>query len=63
MKVYIDRGNRNIEITKESVQDILFELKINPTTVLVSVNNKLVDINYKVKQEDKVEILSVISGG
>ncbi|HLD11098.1 MAG TPA: MoaD/ThiS family protein [Candidatus Nanoarchaeia archaeon] len=63
MKVYIDRGCRNVEITKELVQDILFELNINPTTVLVSVNNELVDINYKVKQGDKVEILSVISGG
>lgn len=63
MKVYIDRGDRNVEITEDRISEILDELKINPTTVIISVNDELVDLNYKIKKGDKVKILSVVSGG
>ncbi len=63
MKVYIEKTNEHIDIKAKSVKELLDKLKINPTTVLVSRNNKLVSGDIKVNENDEVKIISVVSGG
>ena len=45
------------------VSDILQKLKINPVTVIVSRNGELILETEKLKDNDEIKILSVISGG
>ena len=66
VSAFIDRENRNtnIELDKNSiVADLLKKLNINPVTVIVSRNNELILEDEKLKDRDKIQILSVISGG
>jgi len=66
IKVFVDRENKNIEmeIGKNSiVKDLLDKLKINPVTVIVSRENELITEEERLKDKDKIRILSVISGG
>jgi sulfur carrier protein ThiS len=42
---------------------LLNKLKINPVTVIVSRNNELILGDEKLKNDDEIRILSVISGG
>lgn len=54
------------KIVNEKAKDVvglLNKLKINPTTVIVSVNGALVTEDFKLKDSDEVSILAVISGG
>ncbi|MBI2647525.1 MoaD/ThiS family protein [Candidatus Woesearchaeota archaeon] len=45
------------------VRDILKELSINPITVIVARNNELILEDEPLNDNDKIKILSVISGG
>ena len=66
VSVFIDRENKNKKLGLDSssiVADLLKELKINPVTVIVSRNNELVLEDEKLSNNDKIRILSVISGG
>lgn len=54
---------KEIETKAPTVSGILKELKINPETVLVSVNNEIVPDGSGIKENDVVEILKVVSGG
>jgi len=63
MKVYIERERKYKNVDGKTINDILSKLKLNPTTVLVAVNNELVTEDYKLKKTDKVKIISVMSGG
>ncbi len=62
MKVLIEKINKYREVKSNTIKNILKELNINPTTVIISVNNELV-LDKKVSKKDKVIIHSVISGG
>jgi len=42
---------------------LLDKLKINPVTVIVSRENELITEEERLKDKDKIRILSVISGG
>ena len=66
VKVFVDRNNLNKTIQLEGnsiVLDLLKKLKINPVTVIVSRNNELTLEDEKLKNNDEIKILSVISGG
>ena len=66
VNVFLDRNNLNkiLQLKYDSiVLDLLKELKINPVTVIVSRNNELILEDEKLKNNDELRILSVISGG
>lgn len=63
MDVFIERTRESKSISASSVSDLLSQLSINPETVLVTKNDELVTEEETLSSEDKVKILSVISGG
>ncbi len=63
MKVYVERSNKHVDAKGKTIDEILKQLKINPTTVLVSKNGKIVLSNEKVSSKDEIIIYSVVSGG
>ena len=63
MKVYVERAHKSVEAKGENVDEILKQLKLNPTTVLVSKNGKIVLGSEKVSTQDEIIIYSVVSGG
>ncbi|MEM4396574.1 MAG: MoaD/ThiS family protein [Candidatus Woesearchaeota archaeon] len=65
MEIYIERINKKVHknITKITVKDLLKELNINLEEVLVTKNDELVDEDEMLENNDKVKIISVISGG
>lgn len=65
MEIYIERINQKIykNITRVSVKELLKELNINLEEVLVTKNDELVDEDEILENNDKVKIISVISGG
>ena len=66
VRVFVDRENKNYEIelrNEASVADLLEKLKLNPVTVIVSRNKELILEEEKLKDNDEIKILSVISGG
>ena len=63
MKIYIEKTNESKDIKAKTVKELLEKLKINPTTVIVTRNNELITEEEKIKETDKIRILSVISGG
>ena len=66
VSVFIDRENKNSKLELEDnslVGDLLKKLKINPVTVIVSRDNELILEDEKLKNNDEIKILSIISGG
>lgn len=63
MKVYIEKTNETKEADASTVKELLENLKINPTTVIVTKNNELVTEEEEISKKDEIKILSVISGG
>ena len=66
IKVFYDKENKEktIELDKDSlIKDLLIKMKINPVTVIVSKNNNVIVEDKKLKDKDKIRLISVISGG
>lgn len=64
MKIYIESRDENVDINFEgTVLELLNFLEINFQSVVVVINNKIVDLNSKVVNKDKVFILDVVTGG
>ena len=68
MKINVFYDKENKEKTMElannsSVKDLLAKMKINPVTVIVSKNDNIIPEDEKLKDKDKVRLISVISGG
>lgn len=63
MKVFIEKENKYKTLKASTVKALLSKLNINQSTVLVVINNELVTEDAKLKQKDKVKLLSVVSGG
>lgn len=66
VNVFIDRENKNVKLNignYSTVADLLKLLKINPVTVIVARNDELLLEDKKLNNNDKIKILSVISGG
>ena len=64
--IFIDKENKNINVELNDnaiVLDLLKKLDINPVTVIVSRNSELILEDEKLNNNDKIKILSVISGG
>ena len=49
--------------TCPKISDMLKTLDINAETVIVKINNEVEPEDIKVKKEDKIEIIKIISGG
>ena len=65
ISVFYDKENKEktIEIGKNSsVKDLLANMKINPVTVIVSRDNNIITEDEKVNDNDKIRLISVISG-
>jgi len=55
---------KKLELKENStVKDLLIELNLNPTIVLVTRNNQLTPEIVRLKNKDKLKILEVVSGG
>ena len=63
MKAYYDKDKKTYDFESTTVKEMLQELKILRNSVIVAVNNEIVTDDYKIKEEDKIKILSVVSGG
>lgn len=62
-KVFIERENKTVNVKSLTVKEILEELNINKETVIIAKNNELITEDSKVSKNDKIKLLSVISGG
>ncbi len=62
-EVFIERENKNIDVDADNVKDLLEKLKINKEVVLVVKNGTLVTEDERIGKKDKIELISVISGG
>lgn len=64
MDVFIERTKTKLSLSYTgNVRGLLAHLKLNPETVLVVRDNELITEDEKVKKNDSINILSVISGG
>lgn len=63
MKVFIERTNEYKEGEGKTVKELLYNLKVNPTTIIVTKNNELVTEDAEINKNDEIRLLSVISGG
>jgi len=63
MKVFIEKENKQLELTAKTGTQLLNELGINPTTVLLVKNNEVTLPEENLSETDNIKILSVVSGG
>ncbi len=63
IRVTWQNSEKAVETKVRTVCDLLEEMKINPETVIVSVNGEIVPESEELKGRDAVEILKVVSGG
>ena len=58
-----EQHTQKIEFAGTSVKDLLVHLKLNPEAFLVVRNNQVITEEEILQDQDKIELLSVISGG
>ncbi|MBS3166263.1 MoaD/ThiS family protein [Candidatus Woesearchaeota archaeon] len=70
LNIFIERENKSKTITfsKSTVKDLLSQLKINTETVIVvrtneSGNKEVLTEDDQLNDQEKIQLLSVISGG
>jgi len=63
MKVYYDRDKKDYTVTAKNVKEMLKEMKLLKNAVIVVVNGTVVTEDYIFSKNDKVKVLSVVSGG
>jgi sulfur carrier protein ThiS len=63
IKVFDERAKKNIIIEAKSIKEISKKLNINLGEVIIVRNNELVTEDIKLKDQDEIKFLSVISGG
>ena len=63
INVFIQRRKENHELNVNSISEIFDELKINENEVIIVRNDELITKDAKLKENDIIELLSVISGG
>jgi thiamine biosynthesis protein ThiS len=65
LTVFIERENcrKKIKFSGKSVHEFLRQLKINSEVVIVTRNNQVLTEEEILNHKDKLEILSVVSGG
>jgi len=63
VKVFVERENKNKEISAKDGKELVSKLNINPETVLIVRNNEVLTEGVKLNEKDEIKLLSVISGG
>ena len=63
VNIFIERENIKKRLNAKSIEDIMKKFKINPEVVLIAKNNELVTKSAKIKENDDIKFISVISGG
>lgn len=63
IKAYNERENKLIEMEANNIKDIAEKMNISLKEVIVIKNNELVTEDSKIKDNDELKFLSVISGG
>ncbi len=63
INVYIEREDKDIMVEVNSIDELFKKLKINPGTVLIVRNNTLITNKTKLKNNNRIRLLSVVSGG
>ena len=66
MEIFIEKENKTIKKDisgKVLIKDILKEFKISSSSCIIVKNNKVVLDSSLIGQNDKIELLSVVSGG
>lgn len=58
-----DNCTETIAFSGKTVQEFLQQIKVNPETVIVVRNNEVITEQETLHDNDKIELLSVISGG
>ena len=63
--VHIERDNKTLSVnfSGKTVEDLCAHLKLNFETILIARNAEILTKDDKLNANDKIEILSVISGG
>jgi len=65
IKVFIQRQGKKVDvkINGNTAKEILDKLKINPSVVVITRDKEVITEDTKLKDNDFIELLSVISGG
>lgn len=64
MDVFLEADNKNKKLKfNGTVTELLKKLNVNSETVLVAKNDELVTEDEQLSNNDKIKLLSVISGG
>lgn len=64
MELYIQKNESRTKIRfTGTVNELLKQHRINPETVIVTRNGKLVTDDSRLGDKDEVEVLQVVSGG
>ena len=63
IEVFIERKNEKKKVNAKSIPEIMKKLSINPETIIIVKNNKLITEDEPLKENDRIKFLSVISGG
>ncbi len=63
MHVFIERTKEQKDVSAASVRELLTKLQIVPDEVLVMCNGRLATEDESLADDDKIKVLSVISGG
>ena len=66
VRVFFDRENKEktVEVGANMlVKDLLAKMNINPVTVIVSRGDSIITEDEGLKENDRIKLFSVISGG
>jgi len=65
VEVYNEREQttNRVEFAGNRVKEILQHLKLNPESFLVVRNNEVITEDETLQENDRIELLSVVSGG
>lgn len=64
MIIFIEKSNETFERDfAGTAEQLLDQLDINPVTVIVAADKKLIPIQTDISAAKKVEILTIVSGG
>jgi sulfur carrier protein len=66
IQIFLDRKKeeKTVEVDENtSVKDLLTKINVNPVTVIVSKDNNILTEDEKLNDNDKIKLISVISGG
>lgn len=64
MKIFIEREQREEDLNfNGKASKLLEKIMVNPQTVLIIRNGKLVTEDQKLENADEIKLMSVVSGG